>query len=98
VFAVFAVRKKVAQCYTTEIKNVVSSYHKSLQYLRDEKKDVYIAAAKQYPSIQKDIEAYYNLLQFEFTVDLKKALAFYFEKSGELGLTKKVASLEYLSG
>jgi len=98
VFAVFAVRKKVAEQYAAEIKNVVSSYHKSLQYLADEKKDLYKAATKHYPAIQKDIETYYNLLQFEFTEDLKKALAFYFEKAGELGLTKKVAALEYLTG
>ena len=98
VFAVFAVRKKAARHYVEEINNVVSSYHKSLRYLEEGKRDLYIAAAKRYPAIQKDIKAYYNLLQFEFTDDLKKALSFYFDKSGELGLTKKVTSLEYLTG
>jgi len=95
VFAVFAVRKQSAKKFAPEIKNVVSSYNKSLSYLLDEKKDLFTSADQQYPGISDDIEAYYNLLQFEFTENLKNALAFYFEKSGELGLTKKVAALEY---
>ena len=96
VFAVFAVRKKVAEKYAGEIKNVISSYHKSLCYLLDKKKDLFSAADKKYPAISNDIETYYNLLQFEFTENLKNALAFYYEKSGELGLTKKIAALDYL--
>jgi len=98
VFAVFAIRKEAAERHARKINQVVSSYHESLTCLVDENDDLYISAARQYPSVQKNVKAYYNLLQFEFTEKLKKALFFYFEKSGRLGLTKQVASLEFLTG
>ena len=98
VFAVFAVRRDAVEQYARDIEHVISSYHKSLKYLAHDKDDLYIAAAKKYPTIQKDIKTYYNLLQFEFTDSLKKALMFYFDKSGQLGLTKKVTSLDFFTG
>lgn len=96
VFAVFAVREKVINKYEGEIKSVISSYHRSLHCLKEEKENVIAKAKKRYPDIIYNIDDYYDLLEFEFTDDLKKALMFYYSIAGEMGLIKKVKTLRYL--
>ena len=96
VFAVFAVRRDVSQKYEAEIKSVISSYHESLKCLKVEKDKVIAKAKERYPDIIYDIDEYYDLLEFEFTDDLKKALMFYYSIAGEMGLVKKVERLRYL--
>ena len=96
VFAVFAVRRNVSVKYEAEIKSVISSYHKSLKCLKEEKDKVIRKAKERYPDIVYDIDEYYDLLEFEFTDDLKKALMFYYSIAGEMGLIKKVEGLQYL--
>jgi len=96
VFAVFAVRRNVSVKYEAEIKGVMSSYHKSLKCLKEEKDKVIRKAKERYPDIIYDIDEYYDLLEFEFTDDLKKALMFYYSIAGEMGLVKKVEQLRYL--
>jgi chorismate dehydratase len=96
VFAVFAVREKVVDRYESEIKAVISSYHTSLKYLKEKKDEVIVRALQRYPDIIYDIDSYYDLLEFEFTEDLKKALMFYFSVAGDLGFIKKVERLRYL--
>ncbi len=96
VFAVFAVRDKVINKYETEIKTVISSYHRSLRCLKEEKDNVIAKAKERYPDIIYDMDDYYDLLEFEFTDDLKKALMFYYSIAGEMGLIKKVEGLRYL--
>ncbi len=97
VFAVFAVRERIVERYETEIKAVISSYHTSLRCLEEEKDKVILKARQRYPDIIHDIDNYYDLLEFEFTEDLKKALMFYYSVAGELGLIKKVEMLRYLT-
>jgi chorismate dehydratase len=96
VFAVFAIRKRVLVKYEEEIKTVISSYHKSLRCLKEEKENVILKAKERYPDIIYDIDGYYDLLEFEFSDDLKKALMFYYSIAGEMGLLKKVERLNYL--
>ena len=96
VFAVFAVRRDVSVKYEAEIKTVISSYHKSLKCLKEEKDTVIAKAKERYPDIVYDIDDYYDLLEFKFTDDLKKALMFYYSIAGELGLIKQVERLKYL--
>jgi len=97
VFAVFAVRKAIVDQYAAEIKAVISSYHASLRCLEDKKEEVIQKAKQRYPDIIYDIDNYYDLLEFEFTDDLKKALMFYYSVGAQLGLIKKVDTLKYLS-
>ena len=97
VFAVFAVRKCVARKYEKEIKSVVSSYQASLQCLKIDKNELIEKAKKRYPDIIYDIDSYYDLLKFEFTDEMKKALMFYFSAGSDLGLIKKVEKLQYLN-
>ena len=96
VFAVFAVGKRIIEKYETEIKAVVLSYHTSLTCLAEEKEIVISKAREKYPDIVYDISSYYDLLQFEFTDDLKEALTFYYSVAGDMGLIKKVSNLTYL--
>lgn len=97
VFAVFAVRKSVLEKYTDQIEAVVSSYHQSLNCLEDQKERVVSKANAKYPDIIYDISSYFDLLQFKFSEDLKKALMFYYTVAGEMGLIKRVQQLNYLS-
>lgn len=96
VFAVFAVRERIVEKYASQIKAVVSSYHSSLRFLKEEKKKVVSKAKAKYPDIIYDINGYFDLLQFKFDEDLKKALMFYYSVAGEMGLIKKVEKLNYL--
>ena len=96
VFAVFVVRESVVEKYSSQIKSVVSSYHSSLNCLEEEKEDVVSKAKAKYPDIIYDINSYFDLLQFKFDDELKKALMFYYTVAGEMGLLKEVTSLNYL--
>lgn len=96
VFAVFAVRENVVEKYSSQIKSVVSSYHRSLDCLEKEKADVVSKARTKYPDIIYDINRYFDLLQFKFDDDLKTALMFYYTLAGEMGLLKKMTKLNYL--
>ena len=97
VFAAFAVRERIVDRYESEIKAVISSYRTSLRYLKEKKNEVIVKARQRYPDIIYDIDNYYDLLEFEFTEDLKKALMFYYTVAGDLGFIKKVARLRYLT-
>ena len=96
VFAVFAVRQGVVKQYNRQIKSVVSSYHRSLRCLEQEKEAVVSLAKAKYPDIVYDINGYFDLLQFKFDENLKNALMFYYEVASEMGLLKKVTGLNYL--
>ncbi len=96
VFAVFAVREKIAKKYEAEINSAISSYRESLCCLKQEKNQVIRKAKQRYPDIIYDINNYFDLLEFEFTENLKKALMFYYSVAGDLGLIKKVTNLRYL--
>jgi chorismate dehydratase len=96
VFAVFAVRESVVETYSSQIKSVVSSYHRSLGCLEEEKEDVVSKARAKYPDIIYDINSYFDLLQFKFDDELKNALMFYYTLAGEMGLLKRVTKLNYL--
>jgi len=97
VFAVFAVRESIVERYESKIKAVVSSYQSSLHCLEKGREDVILKAKEKYPEIIYDINRYYDLLQFEFDENLKKALMFYFSAASEMGLLKKVADIRYLT-
>jgi chorismate dehydratase len=96
VFAVFAVRQRVVEQFKHQIKSVVSSYHRSLRCLEEEKETVVSLAKAKYPDIVYDINGYFDLLQFKFNDNLKNALMFYYEIASEMGLLKKVTGLNYL--
>jgi chorismate dehydratase len=96
VFAVFAIREKVIEKYSSRIQSVISSYHRSLNCLEEEKEYVVSKARAKYPDIIYDINGYFDLFRFEFVDDLKKALMFYYSVAGEMGLLKKVTRLNYL--
>ena len=97
VFAVFALREKVIEKYSSQIQSVISSYHRSLNCLKKEKEYVVSKARAKYPDIIYDINGYFDLFRFEFVDDLKKALMFYYSVAGEMGLLKKVTQLNYLT-
>jgi chorismate dehydratase len=59
-------------------------------------KAVVSKARTKYPDIIYDINSYFDLLQFKFGDELKKALMFYYTVAGEMGLLKKVTKLNYL--
>ena len=95
VFAVFAVRRSMARIRTDGVREVIESFRQSLRSLQEEKQEVIRKAKKRYPDILYDIDGYYDLLKFEFTEELKRALMFYFETAAELGLVKEVTQLNY---
>jgi chorismate dehydratase len=97
VFAVFAIRESVVEKYSSRIKSVISSYHDSLNCLEKEKEQVVLKARAKYPDIIYDINGYFDLFEFEFVDDLKKALMFYYNIAGEMGLIRKVMHLNYLT-
>jgi len=96
VFAVFAAREKVVEKYSSQIKSIVSSYHRSLGCLEEEKEHVVSKARAKYPDIIYDINSYFDLLEFKFDDELKNALMFYYTIAEEMGLLKKVTKLNYL--
>ena len=96
VFALFAVRKKIVEQCSKEIKAVIASYQESLQCLEKEKNAVIQKAKQRYPDIVYDIDDYYDLLNFDFTDHMREALMFYYAIAADLGLLKKVERLRYL--
>ncbi|MBU0993010.1 MAG: menaquinone biosynthesis protein [Proteobacteria bacterium] len=96
VFAVFTVRKDAMEAFHGPVKAVIESYDLSIQCLKTEKMNLIAKAAIKYPDISYSIEAYFNLLQFNFTERLKHALAFYHGQAGDMGLVKPVTKLSYL--
>ncbi len=96
VFAVFVVRKKIESKYKSRIREVISSYHASLACLQTEKNNLTEKARQRYPDIIYDMDNYYDLLKFEFTDDMKKALMFYYGIAADLKLLKRVDKLRFL--
>lgn len=97
VFAVFALRESRIDRYHHEIKQVVSSYYRSLECLKTDRKTLIQKAQNRYPEITYDVDTYYSLLKFNFTEELKNALAFYLFIAGEMDLLPKVKNLKYIS-
>jgi len=95
VFAVIAVQKKTAAESAEKIKQVSESFRLSLNDLRDNRPDVVTYAGEKYPHITYDIDHYYNLLKFDFTDDLKKALEFYFSEAASMGFLDEVKKISY---
>jgi chorismate dehydratase len=95
VFAVFAANKGALAKHGDEIGAVRRSFGRSLSLFKDRKQEVVAAAKKKYPDIAFDISIYYDLLRFEFTDTLKKALHFYFLSGAECGLFKPVSHVDF---
>ncbi len=96
VFAVFAVRKSSLEAYPDQIKAVINSYHDSHNCLTSEKERLIRQARERYPEIAYDIYKYYDLLKYEFTGQLKKALGFYLKTAGELGYVKQTEAIQFI--
>jgi chorismate dehydratase len=96
VFAVIAVQKKTAAEHSDKVMEVSESFRLSLNDLRDNRFDVVKYAGEKYPHITYDIDHYYNLLKFDFTDDLKKALEFYFAEAASMGLLDEVKNINYI--
>ena len=97
VFAVFGVRKAILRESASKIRNIIRSYHLSIECLKREKENVIRCAATKYPDIDYDIERYFRLLKFEFTDELKKGLMFYLAEAGEMGFLRPVSKIEFLN-
>ena len=95
VFAVFVIKKDIIKKYSSQINAVVASYKLSLNCLKNEKIKVIAKAKAKYPDVIYDINKYYELLKFEFTDELKKALMFYFKQGSNLGLIQKVDNINF---
>ena len=95
VFAVFVVRKAIIDRYYSKIQMIISSYKKSLECLKNEKKKIILKATQKYPDVIYDINNYYDVLKFEFTDELKKALMFYFAEGADLNLIKETRNLTF---
>ena len=96
VFAVFAVRESAVKKFPSQVSAVVKSYHQSLECLESERELLIGKAAERYPNIQYDIHTYYNLLQYNFTAEMKSALDFYFRLGGEMGVLEEVNMLRFM--
>ncbi len=97
VFAVFALRESRIEKYHREIRQVVRSYYRSLECLETDRETLIQKAKERYPEITYDVDTYYSLLKFNFTEELKNALAFYLFIAGEMDLLPKVENLKYIS-
>ncbi len=90
VFAVFAARKSFTEAQPGFLKAVTDSYGQSLQCL-DTERDIFIRkAGEKYPNISYDIAAYFRLIKYGFTAELRAALRFYFSLAEESGFLKAV--------
>jgi chorismate dehydratase len=96
VFAVFAVHEKRVERYAPVIEAVVNSFHASIHCLESGQPSLIEKAASKYPGIQYDIQAYFSLLQYRFSKELKDALTFYLTTAGEMGLLGEVGPLKFL--
>ncbi len=97
VFAVIAVQKETAAAYIDKVLEVSGSFRLSLNDLRDNRRDVVQFAGEKYPHITYDIDHYYNLLKFDFTDDLKRALEFYFSEAYSMSLLDEVKKINYIN-
>jgi len=95
VFAVFVVDRDCLREQRDLVKKVISSYTLSLQELRTNDEEVVRKAAERYPEIRYDIHHYYELLKFDFSANLKKALRFYFDEAMELELLTHVPEIHF---
>ncbi len=98
VFALFVVRKNIMEKYKDEINRVIDSYYASLRCLKTEKKDLIQKAAERYADILYDIDDYYDLLQFEFSEEMKRALMYYYKVAADMGLLNRVNKLAFFNG
>ncbi len=98
VFAVFVIRRAVLDNYYSKIDLTISSYQKSLECLKSEKEIIIAKAGQKYTDVIYDINKYYDLLKFEFTDELKKALMFYFNEGANLNLIKQISNLTFFDG
>jgi len=93
VFAVFAARKSFMEAQPELLKAVMDSYGQSLQYLDTERDIVIRKASEKYPDISYDIAAYFRLIKYGFTAELKTALRFYFSLAAESGFLNAVKEI-----
>jgi chorismate dehydratase len=98
VFAVFAIKKSSLDKHRSTIDLIISSYQQSLKCLKNEKTKVIKNAKQKYPDIIYDINNYYDLLKFEFTDELKKALMFYFLEGANLNLIQRTENVTFYTG
>ena len=97
VFAIFAVQIDALNKYKDKINKVVESYRESLQCLNTDRDNLISSARKRYPDINYDIDKYYSLLKFDLTHEFKRSLEFYFHEASELGILKRVKSLNFIT-
>jgi chorismate dehydratase len=95
VFAIFVVSRKAIETDTALVKRIIASYSLSLQELRTDEDFVVSMAGRRYPGIKYDIGHYYELLKFDFTVELKEALRFYYNEAAGLGLITPVEKISF---
>lgn len=95
VFAVFLAGAAAARSMRADIDRVVESYRNSLACLQSERSALIDAARAKYPDVAYDIDTYYRLLRFEFTDELKSALAYYYAQAGEMRLIPRVEEIRY---
>ncbi len=96
VFAVFAVRRASLEKYPDRIKAVINSYHDSFNCMFSEKQILVDAARAKYPDIAYDITTYYELIKYEFTGRLKKALGYYLKTAGEEGFVTPTHDIRFI--
>ena len=77
------------------MRRVSSSYLASLGNLESNRAELLAGAVAKYPGVSYDVDLYYRLLRFDFSDELKAALAFYFDQAYSLGLLDKVDSINY---
>jgi chorismate dehydratase len=95
VFAIFVAQKEAVANEAPLLRDICRSYRTSLKVLREEKELLVRRASAMYPDISYDISRYYGYLRFEFTDELKDALAFYFREAYEAGILAEVKELEF---
>lgn len=97
VFAVFALKKSAMEKHADTIKAVIRSYHQSLALLETDRDTLIRKARERYPAIRYDVDSYYRTLHYVFNPGLREALAYYFNKAGELGFLKKIGPVKFMN-
>ncbi len=95
VFAIFVAKREAVELHAAQIRDVCRSYRTSLKFLKEQRELLVSRASAKYPEIRYDISMYYNFLRFEFTDELKDALAFYFKEAAAAGVLAEVKDLEF---
>jgi chorismate dehydratase len=93
VFAIFGVRNDFLD--RNKILDIVNIFKESMEYFKNKKSVVIKKAIEKYPEIRYDVKSYYDLLQYNFTGELKEALVYYFSIAEELGLLNKIPKINY---